>query len=37
VVDSSLEFCRSAMVGYVAGVDEDVTIWDVTRIERMGV
>lgn len=37
VVDTSLEFCRSAMVGDFAGVDQDVTIWDVTGIERMGV
>lgn len=37
VVDSGLEFCRSTMVGYVAGVYQNVAIWDVARVERVGV
>lgn len=36
-VNGCLEFCRSAMVGYVASVNEDVAFWDVARIERVHV
>ena len=37
VINGSLEFCRSAMVGYVASVNKNVTVWNVAWIERVGV
>jgi hypothetical protein len=36
-VERSLEFCRRAMVRYVAGVDKDVAIWNRARIEGVSV
>jgi hypothetical protein len=36
-IKRSLEFCRRAMIRYVAGVDKDVAIWNIARIEGVGV
>ena len=32
VINRGLKFCRSAMVGYVAGVYKYVAIWNVARV-----
>jgi hypothetical protein len=36
-IERCLEFCRCAMIRYVAGVNKDVAIWNVPRIEGVSV